>query len=155
MSLLVYAQPGFNSETGAYRVTILQDPRSHKIQSQPAIFKAQSILSQSFCVRLHDLHKRIQTFEGCILNVWKCIYIMKQFKCGLIFPYLLSKGTGDKGALQKELFKPELQNYGVLSQCTIIHPGRFRRTCGNSFIYFLFVVVFLSLLSLHKWVNRW
>ena len=50
------------------------------------------------------------------------IYIMKQFKCGLIFPYLLSKGTGDKGALQKELFKPELQNYGVLSQCTIIHP---------------------------------
>ena len=40
---------------------------------------------------------------------------MKQFKCGLIFPYLLSKGTGDKGALQKELFKPELQNYGVLS----------------------------------------
>ena len=79
---------------------------------------------------------------------------MKQFKCGLIFPYLLAKGTGDKGALQKELFKPELQNYGVLSQCTIIHPGRFRRTCGNSFIYFLFVVVFLFLLSLHKWVNR-
>ena len=76
---------------------------------------------------------------------------MKQFKCGLIFPYLLSKGTGDKGALQKELFKPELQNYGVLSQCTIIHPGRFRRTCGNSFIYFLFVVVFLSLLRGSGW----
>ena len=68
---------------------------------------------------------------------------MKQFKCGLIFPYLLSKGAGDKGAWRKELFKPEMQNYGVLShdQCTIIHPGRFRRTSGNSFIYFLFFVV--------------
>ena len=27
-----------------------------------------------FCVHLHDLHKRIKTFEGCILNVWKCIH---------------------------------------------------------------------------------
>ena len=31
----------------------------------------------------------------------------------------------------KELFKPEMQNFGVLSQCTIAHPGRFRWTCGN------------------------
>ena len=34
----------------------------------------ETILSRSFCVRLHDLHKRIQTFEGCIFNVWKCIH---------------------------------------------------------------------------------
>ena len=33
---------------------------------------------------------------------------------------------------QKELFKTEMQNYGVLSQSTIIHPGRFRLTFGNS-----------------------
>ena len=34
----------------------------------------ETILSRSFCVHLHNLHKRIQIFEGCILNVWKYIY---------------------------------------------------------------------------------
>ena len=73
----------------------IANPRSYKIQRQYAIFKAQclriflaptvfvlfeTILSRSFCVHLHNLHKRIQTFEGCILNVWKYIYIMRQFK---------------------------------------------------------------------------
>ena len=69
----------------------IADPRSYKIQRQYAIFQAwclclkvflaptvfvlfESILSRSFCVHLHNLHKRIQTFEGCILNVWKYIY---------------------------------------------------------------------------------
>ena len=113
-------------------------------------------LSRSFCVHLHDLHKRIQTFEGCILNVWKCIYIMKQFKCGLIFPYLLSKGTGDKGAWQKELFKPEMQNYGVLSQCTIIHlPWSVSMNLWKLIHLFFVFCCFLFLLSLHKWVDRW
>ena len=60
---------------------------------------------------------------------------------------------------KRSCFKPEMQSYGVLSQCTIIHPGRFRRTFGNSFIYLLFVVVvvvvvFFFLLSLRKWVDR-
>ena len=42
----------------------------------PTVFVLfETILSRSFCVRLHNLHKRIQTFEGCILNVWKYIHI--------------------------------------------------------------------------------
>ena len=42
----------------------------------PTVFVLfETILSRSFCVYLHNLHERIQTFEGCILNaVWKYIY---------------------------------------------------------------------------------
>ena len=41
----------------------------------PTVFVLfETILSRSFCVLLHNLHERIQTFEGCILNVWKYIY---------------------------------------------------------------------------------
>ena len=34
-------------------------------------------------------------------------------------------GVGGGGEREKQLFKPEMQNFGVLSQCTIIQPGRF------------------------------
>ena len=59
----------------------IADPRSYNIQRQYAIFKAQcfkvflapvvfvlfeTILFWSFCVHLHNLQKRIQTFEDCI-----------------------------------------------------------------------------------------
>ena len=41
----------------------------------PTVFVSfETILSRSFCVHLHNLYKRIQTFEGCALNVWKYIY---------------------------------------------------------------------------------
>ena len=41
----------------------------------PTVFVLfETILFRSFCVYLHNLHERIQTFEGCILNVWKYIY---------------------------------------------------------------------------------
>ena len=39
------------------------------------LLQFETILSRSSCVHLHNLHERIQTFEGCILNaVWKYIY---------------------------------------------------------------------------------
>ena len=64
----------------------------------------------------------------------------------LYFRKLLSKGAGVGEHDKRSCFKPEMQSYGVLSQCTIIHPGRFRRTFGNSFIYLLFVclIVFIK-----------
>ena len=37
-------------------------------------FLFETILSWSFCVHSHNLHRRIQTFEDCILNVWKYIH---------------------------------------------------------------------------------
>ena len=36
-----------------------------------SLFCLRRFFSSSFCVLLHNLHGRIQTFEGCILNVWK------------------------------------------------------------------------------------
>ena len=59
----------------------IADPRSYNIQRQYAIFQAwcfkvflapivfvlfETILFWSFCVYLHNLQKRIQTFEDCI-----------------------------------------------------------------------------------------
>ena len=64
----------------------------------------ETILSRSFCVHLHNLHRRIQSFEGYILNVWKCIHSEAIQVRTNIFPYLLSKGARDRGALKKELF---------------------------------------------------
>ena len=58
----------------------IADPRSYNIQRQYAIFQelcfkvflapslcfVETILFWSFCVHLHNLQKRIQTFEDCI-----------------------------------------------------------------------------------------
>ena len=88
MSHLVHARSGFNSGTGAYRVTILHIPDQIKnlqstcdIQSIgfKDVFGSYSLCLRPFCrrvfcVHLHNLYKRIKTFEGCILNVWKCIH---------------------------------------------------------------------------------
>ena len=78
MNLPVYPWSGFHSGTGAYRLTILHISDHIKTLIQYAIFKAlgfkvflapivfvlfETILSRSFCVHLHNLHKRIQTFQ--------------------------------------------------------------------------------------------
>ena len=104
---------------------------------------------RSFCFYLYNLDERIRTFEGCILNVWICIH-----KEAIQVRIYISVPALEEGWEWGSMTEGVVET-GVLSQCTIIHPGRFRWTCGNSFIYFLFVAVFLFLLSLRKWVDRW
>ena len=76
MGLLVYAQPDLDSEIGVYRLTIyhIADPEyaifqawCFKVFLAPIVFVLfETILFWSFCVYLHNLQKRIQTFEDCI-----------------------------------------------------------------------------------------
>ena len=63
----------------------------------------ETILSRSFCVHLHNLHGRIQSFEGCILNVWKCIH-SEAIQVRTYISVLALEGARDRGALKKELF---------------------------------------------------
>ena len=62
-------------------------------------FLFETILSRSFCVHSHNLHRRIQTFEDCILNVWKYIHNEAIQVRGIIISlYLLSNGVRCGGA---------------------------------------------------------
>ena len=77
----VYTQPDLDSEIGVYRVTILQIP-DHIISKDSTRYFKRGVLrcfwllqslfclrrfcSGVFCVHLHNLQKRIQTFEDCI-----------------------------------------------------------------------------------------
>ena len=106
----------------------------------------ETILSRSFCVHLHDLHKRIQTFEGCILNVWKCIHreaiqvrtyisVLALVVCLVV---LNRKCRTMEYSLSVRLF-------------TLVG---FDELVGTHLSIFCLLSFFLVLLSLRKWVDR-
>ena len=107
MGFLVYAQPELDSEIGVYRVTILQIP-DHIISKDTTRYFWGVFGSWGLCLRrfssgvfafIYIIYRNESKFLRTVFKTYGNIYIMRQFKWGIIIilRYFLSNGGWGAG----------------------------------------------------------